>query len=481
VIATFTKQARQLTPVLVAAVGVCMTFVLTTVVMDQVPDTLLLAVPLLIAAGGAAVLLGAREALSKMRSTPRPVIMAAVGGVAAFWAAPLIVLSQRASDAPSGAVVLFQATALWGVLAACTWALAAAEKTTYLAAIGAFASAVGSAAILANWERPSSFSPFVKFPVQEVLIVAAGAVFVVGSLALVRAARVLGSRSAAFIAIVASAGVAGIVALPTLGDSLGQLSRLSAEFALLGIGVFAFAWGWVAATEQRGVALSAPALLVAPVLLTLLSVLERATGVYGPNPILWRGALPGMALCVAGAALTSTSSERVAPLQMAARYPLALTATRWVSGLALAIALVALGLPVLRANSVGVIPVPFEVTWAMLGYEAAAGWLPVAAALVVFAASSLASSKTSRTALVLAAITALTAVVAYPFLLDTPLHTWNNWIPSDVQQTYGTEYARFSVQVIASPAGMAAVIASALSAIGLLACAFLIAPTEDLT
>jgi len=466
-------------PVVVAAVGVGMTFVLSTVVMDQVPDTLLLAAALLIAFAGGVALLGAPQAFSAVRAMPRQVILAAAGGIAAFWAAPLLVLSQRASDAPSGAVVLFLTSALWGVLAACTWRVDIAKKGSYLSAVGALASAVGAAAILANWERPSSFSPFVKFPVQEVLIVVAGGIFVAGSIVLVRAARVLGPRTGALVALAAAAVVAGIVAAPSVGGSAGELSRLSAEFVLLGVGTYALAWGWVTTSESRGVALSAPVLLVAPTLVTLLSVLERTTGVYGPNPILWKGALPGAALCLAGAVLVSVSHDTGTAQRVNSRHPQLLTAVRWVSAAALAAGLIGLGLPALRAHSVGTIPQPFEATWAMRGFEAATGWLPVAAALVVFAASSLAPSRASRTALTLAALTALVAACGYPFLLDTPLHTWNNWIPSDVQQTYGTEYARFSVQVIVSPAGIAATVASALSAVALLVSTFWSVPTED--
>ena len=39
------------------------------------------------------------------------------------------------------------------------------------AAIGLF----GAAAVLANWERPSSFSPFVRYPTEDVAMLVAGA------------------------------------------------------------------------------------------------------------------------------------------------------------------------------------------------------------------------------------------------------------------------------------------------------------------
>jgi len=219
-------------------------------------------------------------------------------------------------------------------------------------------------------------------------------------------------------------------------------------------------------------------LLLAPALLTLLSVLERMTGVYGPNPIVWRGALPGAALCIAGAVLCSMSGAPASSPVTRRRW--GLNTARWAAGSALLIGIVGLASPALQATSVGVLPRPFEVTWAMRGFEVAASWLPVAAALVVLSAALLAPGRVSRAALVVAGITALIAAFAYPFLLDTPLHTWNNWIPSDVQQTYGTEYARFSVKAIMNPAAVAATVASAVAACALMVSALWIAPPEDL-
>jgi hypothetical protein len=57
-------------------------------------------------------------------------------------------------------------------------------------------------------------------------------------------------------------------------------------------------------------------------------------------------------------------------------------------------------------------------------------------------------------ALIAAAVTLAMA----PFLADTTLHTWNNWIPAMVQQTYGTEYARFGVETVSHPVRTLAVV-----------------------
>jgi drug/metabolite transporter (DMT)-like permease len=511
-----TGGVRNAAHLVVAAAGVGVTFVLSTVVMDQVPDSVLVAVVTLIAAVMGLVLLGVKDAVAAARSSREDLVRAAAGGVAALWAAPFLVLIQRASDAPSGAVVLFHTTALWGVILAGVWwiesarvqkwlsrgtaeesaPLASAVRATWLAPVAAVASAVGSAGVLANWERPSSFSPFIKYPAQEVLMLVAGLVFVAGSLLIVRSLRSLAPRTAALAALVAAAATAAIVALPAAAGSLGSLQRLSAEFVLLGVGAFALAWGWVGAISAFGVARSSAVFLVAPALLTLLSVLERATGVYGPNPILWQGAITGAALCVTGAgtvlaARTTTpprpelgtegAAEKPAPAFFATVPAFMMLKTARVLGAVAAVAALAgMFLPALRATSVGSMPVPFQATWAMRGFECASPWVAFAGAAVAVAASLLAPTKLSRPALVLALLTVAAAAFAYPMLLDTPLHTWNNWIPSDVQQTYGTEYALFTVEVITNLASMVAIVAAAAGATALLASAVLRAtPVED--
>jgi hypothetical protein len=41
-------------------------------------------------------------------------------------------------------------------------------------------------------------------------------------------------------------------------------------------------------------------------------------------------------------------------------------------------------------------------------------------------------------------------VASWP-LLGTTLHTWNSWVPAEVQQTYGTEYSRLEIAARLDP------------------------------
>ncbi|MEI8082766.1 MAG: hypothetical protein WCI74_13080, partial [Actinomycetes bacterium] len=60
----------------------------------------------------------------------------------------------------------------------------------------------------------------------------------------------------------------------------------------------------------------------------------------------------------------------------------------------------------------------------------------------------------------------------------TTLHTWNQWIPATVQQTYGTEYARLSVEAIVDPT-RALAMALAVVSVGVLGLAAARGPVPD--
>jgi hypothetical protein len=106
---------------------------------------------------------------------------------------------------------------------------------------------------------------------------------------------------------------------------------------------------------------------------------------------------------------------------------------------------VALFTPALTARSQGGLEGGFDATWAMFGYEAAASWLVLAAAGLAVAAALVALQTRRAIDWAPSAVAALVCAVASLPLAATTLHTWNRWVPADVQQTYGTEYSTFSV------------------------------------
>ena len=63
------------------------------------------------------------------------------------------------------------------------------------------------------------------------------------------------------------------------------------------------------------------------------------------------------------------------------------------------------------------------------------------------------------------AAAAVVGVVSAIPLLGTTLHTWNRWVPAEVQQTYGTEYARLTVTAHIEPVRVAAAVLVLIAAV----------------
>lgn len=436
-------------PLATALLGSAAVFVMSTVLSDRLPDT--------VTAGGAVALafllslpLAGIPRVDALRSARRrDLALAAGGGVAAFWAAPLITLLFRLTDAPPGSEALFLSTTAWGLFTVLACFAVAAERPGFTAGAGALAATAGGAALLANWERPSSFSPFVRYPVSDVAILAAGLIFALGALALAASARELGPRVVAFLGLGGAAAVGVLAAIPVLTASLGSLALEWPALLALAVATTAFAIGWLQTAHVAGTPRAAVALLGAPAAVTALTLAERATGRLGVDPVVWSGAFGGLAALAAGcfavmAAEGLQASTAVgAPKPPRAVLPLALAGT--------VAAAATLALPALSAVADGHGEVPFSVKWEMLGLEAAVPWLVLSVAVLVTAVLFDARRGAVRACWVPGLIAAVVCALAVWPLLDTPLRTWTLWIPAGVQQVYGTEYARFAVAAAPSP------------------------------
>ena len=284
----------------------------------------------------------------------------------------------------------------------------------------------------------------------------AGLLFAAGALALAEAGRRAGAR------VAVAAGLGGATALGLLGAVL-QLPSASeiGQGALypciyLGVALAVFALGWTHASSAVGVSRTAASLLGVPVLVMALAGVERMTAVYGPNPIAWSGALAGAAVLAAGVAVVWLA-EPLADAEPGRRS----RSLRWAWGLALvatALAVASLFTPALDALAEGGTGEPFRVNWTMVGAESAAGWLAVAAAGLALAAVMVARRGGSARSWVPASVAAVVCAVAAIPLLGTTLHTWNRWVPAEVQQTYGTEYSRLVVEAHLEPLRVTAMV-----------------------
>jgi hypothetical protein len=408
-----------------------------------------------LAAGAlAAAAFAAPRPIVAARSLPAAsAIVACAGGLLAFVAAPAIVNAVRMSDAPAGSVVVFWLSGGWAALAAlfaAGVALSRGAGARALAAVaGAAAVLAGAAGIVADWERPSSFSPLVRFPVQELAILGAGVLFIAGGLLLARAGRdgrLPGALVWGSVASVLGASAWVLTAGPA--RAIGSVGELPVQVV-----VAAAAWGvvcmlWPPALDGAGRGSAAAALALAPLLLSALVWAEQSVGVAGPQPLIVGGVVAGSLVLASGVlALMAANDATGAP---AVRRPLRL--------LALApLILAAVGADVKVSAAAG----SFQGAWVMTGVESIGVLSALALALVLAAAVVTRRSPWLPLA-------GLAACLSWAWLLPVPTHVLNTWLAPGIQSYYGTEYGSIT---FASVQNLPALLAVVVTGVGFLALA----------
>lgn len=341
---------------------------------------------------------------------------------------PMLVFANRSSDAPPGSVVAFWTTVFVGGALAAGGGLTLRNRALRLSS--ALLLVVAGAGVLANWERPSSFSLLVRYTeYQLAMLIAAIAVVLVVLLLTASVERHGWPATAAPIA--AGSALGGLFLLVAARESLSQLLS---PIVMLAAGASAVLYLMILSLGSgRGALISGTAIAAAPAAITLLSILESATGMLGPRPLLLG---PVAAACAVGACavgLMLYEGSEIAPFT--ASRPLKATATVGLAAAAVGMFAPSLGVAVKGGLSGGQ---AFAVNFSMAGYETVAGWLAFSVALT--GALALIAVK-ERRLLIGALITSVAGALAWTILRPMPLHTWVSWIPPEVQQDYGTEFA----------------------------------------
>lgn len=370
-----------------------------------------------------------RDAVRDM--SRREVWMACAGGILAIGCAPAVVAALRMSDAPAGSIVVFWMSAGWAAVMAAGAAMLALRRHRIMPAAWAFAGSLlalsGAAGVVADWERPSSFSPLVRFAPLEMGMLAGGVFLLAGMLLLARAA---GTRrpDGAMLWGAASALACSLIWWTATGLDRGLRAIAEQPFE---VGIAAVAWGLACTSlavlvHGRRSAEAAAGLAVAPVLLSALVLVEQVVGVAGPQPLVVGGVMAGsLLLAAAVAGLVHADGSR--PMRRSGAL-IAMAALPVVS------AMVALVLPAITASAhVTVEGGVFAGTWSMIGAESVAGWAALALAVLVVAAAA------DRRPFVPVAA-ALLAAVGWSWLRNVPTHVWNSTLAPEIQQYYGTEY-----------------------------------------
>ena len=407
-------------------------FVFQTAVVPRVAD------PSLVFGGVVAsalllLLIGDRPRRADLRALGgQRIALAVAAGALGLAVAPALVVVNRYSDAPPGTVVAFWTTVVWGALLVSASALTFRRPTR---AAGALVAVVGCMAILGSWERPSSFSLLVRYPFEELSFVIAGIAWTAFAVIVGGLARTYGVR--AVYTLAAAGGFGGALAwgLPASGwDPAVLVPPATALPAVASFGLMVALT--VHLTRRFGAHLPGTALLTVPLMVTLLLVVEEATGVFGPRPILVDEAGWGSAVVVAGIVVALAAGRRCSsfPGKVVAIPGLALVAV------SVGAALFALVEPGVAVSVWGTTRTgaEFAADFVISGFRTVGGWMVLATALL---AASAWWERSGRVQTALALVAAVTLAASAATIRFTPLHTWMPWIPSEVQHDFGTEFA----------------------------------------
>jgi hypothetical protein len=381
--------------------------------------------------GGVIVTMG----MSTRRSHgPAEWLTEALAGGLALAVAPWIVMANRYTDAPPGSEVVFFSVAAWGGLLALALAVLSRERILRMG--GVVLALVGAAAVVANWERPSSFSPLTRFAREDVLMLLAGVMWV-GFVLVLRSAARRGTLADAALRTSLGGVIAGVV---LAGVSLANGTFAVEDLSVPGVWAYAVAVGFAMAgllivVQAERAELVAAAYVLVPATMTLLLLLETVLGVRGPNPLLVGPILGATLVSLAGLCLAApvASTERPGG------------AAKWLApalgALAVLAAVAALALPGVRASVTATRAdgTAFQAAFDLFGFEVAGAWLALGIAV---AALGIALWRPVGRALWTRAAALLAAAAAWLLIADTPLRTLTNFIPSDVQVDYGSEFAR---------------------------------------
>ncbi len=395
----------------------------------------------------------------RLRAASEPLFSLVLGALGLFGA-PYAVLVHRYSDAPAGSEILFLTTAAWATILVLFTLKRRRSEVVPLA--GALLGMAGIVGVVGNWERPSSFSPFVRFVPEELWMLAAGVAWAALWWHLGRA-RDKGELDAAAV----PAAVGGVLAAAMMLVARWATADVSAAlshggFWLYAVACMAAAVAALLALRSVGPRGVAAAIVLPAVALTALTLVEQATGAFGPQPILLGPASAGAVIALAAALL-------IWPREPSPETP---PQTRWwraalVAGaLSSVVAAVGLGLPALEGTAKGLRTsgAAFEASFVLRGIEVVGPWAVLALGVVTL---GIAWARDLRLPHILAL---LAAAIAWPFVWNTPLRTFTTFIPSEVQVDFGSEFAAISFKQLPIPVTLVALGGVAVAVALLLVC-----------
>lgn len=370
--------------------------------------------------------------------------------------AQLFQVIYRYSYAPPATNVLFLLNLAPAIILVLS-AFVLSERMTFPKVIGVAMGVLGMVSILANWERPSTFSPFSRYPKEEMFILLAAFCW---ALFTVHARKVLKRHDPITVTyITLGLSLIPVLILAMARDGLKVIQTISSAdwlvVLLLGVVCTAVAYLlWYHVLTEVEASKAGASLLLTPVFLTALMAVERRIGFFGTSPIVVVPVITGIILILAGVGVTwlmwLSKEKMVAPLLVGERQFilgegwLGKTLIFFAAG-SLILAVIAFFLPIKVNHIQGVLlnDAIYESEWRTNGYDSIGGYLLLlmGATNVIAALRYLRRRYDSLQLLGWAGFSAL-LLLSVRFAGDTVFFSWTPWIPVEIQHAIGTEYVR---------------------------------------
>jgi drug/metabolite transporter (DMT)-like permease len=351
-------------------------------------------------------------------------------------------LAERSSFAPSGSDIVFLLTTTTFFALSVSF-LFKKEDVTLGKLVGCVTSLLGVVALVANWEYPSSFAPFVLFPNAEFLVLLSSVAL---ALFMLLDHKLLKTYpSTVLTALVLWIATIVMFAVVIFTGNLSHLREVPFDgwqtFITVGIiGIFLPTLFLNDLLKSVGMAKSSSAFLLLPVIITSMISIEKALGLaLMETPFKWGMVAAASIIIAIGVVAVWVGSSRVnGRFQGNTSYFLMFIALA-----AFALSAVALFFPFKFSTINGTLDSgqPYHSTWYTYVYSSVGGYLSIILALicVVIAFQLLRNRYSLQRALAWSFYCAI-IIGAVSLVGHTQLFNWNLSIPAEVQHALGTPY-----------------------------------------
>ncbi|MFZ3062490.1 MAG: DMT family transporter [Actinomycetota bacterium] len=279
-----------------------LSFVLSLVGLRYVPPTTLVFMRFAIASLFMLAIFGRRPFLSVKGATPLDIIfffLASLSGVTLSYLLPVI---KRLGLAPGGSDTVFLMNLAPVFLVLLLFAFRG-EKVSLGKVAGTAAAVLGMIAIVANWERPSSFSLFSRFAFEESLILLSAIAFAIFAFAGKKLIEKYTPSTSA--ALTVWLGTILLFPLALRIDGPAALARIPSQawIIILILGTVSSALAillFYDALARVEASKAASFLFLTPIFITLMIKLESTFGLLLPSPLFVDQIIVGSILVIVG-------------------------------------------------------------------------------------------------------------------------------------------------------------------------------------